>query len=281
MVDSKHPPATIPNSEVVKIRSRYVDQEFEISISLPPSYSKTKNYPVLYLLDSNWFFTIVTGIVKHLNTFGFWDKIRLPDMIIVGIGYPAEGTDAITFRSRDYTPVEDNEFFQKMLVPGGADPNFRPNSGGAPEFLQFISEELMPYIESNYRVDLNDKTIAGHSYGGLFPSYVLFTKPDMFDRYVICSPSLWYKDGVVFDYEEEYSKKHDELPVRVFISAGINEKPPTTNISELVRRLVEVLNERNYDGLVMEDIIFDDESHMSVIPASFTRGIISVFKLNP
>ncbi len=138
----------------------------------------------------------------------------------------------------------------------------------------------MPYMESNYRVDIEDNTIAGHSYGGLFPSYVLFNKPETFDRYVLLSPSLWYMQGIVFEYEEEYSKSHSDLPVRVFLSAGLEEKTYTRNISEGVRRLVEVLEGRNYGGLVYEAAFFEDENHMSVVPASFTRGIISVFKPN-
>jgi len=276
MTDSKHPPVTIPNSREVKIRSKNVDQEFKISISLPPSYNKTENkYPVLYLLDSNYHFIFTTGIVKFLNEFGSWNNLHVPEMIIVGIGYPAEGPDILTFRSRDYTPVEDNDFYKSAFEPVGCDPNFRPNSGGAPEFLTFITQELMPYIEEDYRVDTNDKTIAGHSYGGLFPSYVLFHKPDTFNKYILSSPSLWYKQGILFQYEEEYSRNHEELPVRVYLSAGANE---SKGITEGFKTMVEVLKKRNYGGLVLEHVFFEDEVHFSVVPPALTRGIISVFK---
>ena len=279
MNSNEHPSFIIPNTKVVKIQSKNVEQEFEISISLPPSYKQTNNkYPTLYLLDSNYSFIAVTGIVKFLNELGSWNNIHVPEMIIVGIGYPAEGADILTYRSRDYTPVEDKEFFKMYFEPAGCDPDFHPNSGGAPQFLRFIREELMPYIESNYRADLKDKTIAGHSYGGLFPSYVLFNQTDTFNRYVLLSPSFWYNHGIVFRYEEEYSKKHEELSARVFMSAGMDEKTYTRNISEGVRRMTEVLDKRNYDGLAYETAYFDDENHMSVVPASFTRGIISVFK---
>ena len=102
MNDTEHPPFTIQNTNVVKIKSKNVDQEFELSISLPPSYSKTdNNYPVLYLLDSNYQFVTVTGVVKFLNELGSWNNIHVPEMIIVGIGYPAKGPDVLTYRSRD------------------------------------------------------------------------------------------------------------------------------------------------------------------------------------
>jgi hypothetical protein len=63
--------------------------------------------------------------------------------------------------------------------------------------------------------------------------------------------------------------------VKVFLSAGANE---STGITEGYKRMVEVLNERNYEGLVLENVFFRDEVHFSVVPAALTRGIISVFK---
>jgi predicted alpha/beta superfamily hydrolase len=210
MSDTTHPLVTIQNSIKMKYNSKNVDQEFELSISLPLNYNKTeKTYPVLYLLDSNYHFTTTTGIVKFLNEFGSENNLHIPEMIIIGIGYPAEGPDIITYRSRDYTPVEDTENYKKRFKTYGVDLDYQPNSGGAPEFLKFITDELMPYIEENYRVDKKDKTIAGHSYGGLFPSYVLFTKPDTFNKYILLSPSCWYNQEIIFKYEEEYSRNHN------------------------------------------------------------------------
>ncbi len=63
--------------------------------------------------------------------------------------------------------------------------------------------ELIPYVNRAYRVDPDDKTIMGLSFSGLFPTYLLFTETDLFEHYVIVSPSLWWDDGVIFCYEEE------------------------------------------------------------------------------
>ena len=92
------------------------------------------------------------------------------------------------------------------------------------------------------------------------------------------SPSFWYNHGIAFRYEEEYSKNNKELPVRVFMSAGVDEKTYTRNICEGVRRMTEVFEMRKYGGLVYETAYFEEENHMSVVPASFSRGLISVFK---
>jgi predicted alpha/beta superfamily hydrolase len=283
MAELVQSPIVIPNTCKVRIKSEN-NYEYEISIALPPSYNKSDNkYPVLYLLDSNQYFTAITGILSFIYEQKAQYIIKgIPEIILVGIGYPTtKRTEILTYRSRDYTPEIDEEEYMEMADELGCDPEYKPNSGGAAEFIGFIKDTLMPYIESNYKVNTDDKTIAGHSYGGLFPSYVLFKEPTVFNRYVICSPSLWYKKGVVFGYEDEYSKKHDTLEARVFIGSGANEKNEIRNILEGVRRLVETFDTRQYKGLVYDWAVFSDEGHFSVIPASFMRGILSVYKQTP
>ena len=284
MAELVESPISIPNTCKLRIKSKN-NLEYEISIALPPSYYESDNkYPVLYLLDSNQFFTVVSGILSSRYN---WQKVNMiieavPEVILVGIGYPTtKYTEVLTYRSRDYTPEIDEEEYIEMSDELGCDPEYKPNSGGAAEFHRFIKDILMPYIESSYRVNANDKTIAGHSYGGLFSAYVLFNEPRTFNRYVISSPSLWYKQGVFFGYEAEYSKKHESLETRVFIGSGSNETNEIRNILEGVRRLVETLDRRQYKGLVYEWAVFSDEGHVSVIPASFMRGILSVYKQTP
>jgi len=283
MAELVQSPIVIPNTHKVRIKSEN-NWEYELSITLPPSYYISDNkYPVLYLLDSNQYHTAITGILSFIYEQKAQYMIKgIQEIILVGIGYPTpKRTEILTYRSRDYTPEIDEEEYKEMADELGGDPDYKPNSGGADEFLGFIKDTLMPYIESNYRVNTDDKTIAGHSYGGLFPSYVLFNEPSTFNRYVLCSPSLWYKQGVIFRYEEEYSKKHDTLEARVFIGSGANETNEIRNILEGVRRLIDKLERRQYKGLVYEWAIFSDEGHFSVIPAAFMRGILSVYKDPP
>ena len=283
MVKLIQSPITIPNTSKVRIKSKN-NYEYEISIALPPSYHKSDDkYPILYLLDSNQYFTAITGILSFIYEQKVQYHIKgIQEIILVGIGYPTtKRTEILTYRSRDYTPEIDNEEYREMTDELGCDPDYKPNSGGAAEFLGYIKDTLMPYIESNYRVNTCDRAIAGHSYGGLFSSYVLFMEPTVFNRYVLCSPSLWYKQGVVFEYEEEYSKKHSAFKARVFVGSGSNETDEIRNILDGVRRLVETFERRHYKGLVYEWAVFSDEGHFSVIPASFMRGILSVYKHTP
>jgi pimeloyl-ACP methyl ester carboxylesterase len=47
----------------------------------------------------------------------------------------------------------------------------------------------MTFVAGHYRADMGEKIYAGHSYGGLIGVHVLLTEPDMFQRYVLGSPS--------------------------------------------------------------------------------------------
>lgn len=82
----KYKEVTIPNTELRTIRSQIVDQEFSIFVQLPPNYvaDSTTIYPVLYAMDANRSFPMVANISSVLT----FPKGNLPEIIVVGIGYP-------------------------------------------------------------------------------------------------------------------------------------------------------------------------------------------------
>jgi predicted alpha/beta superfamily hydrolase len=56
-------PVIIPGSEKRTIHSSVVNQDYELHISFPSGYSNSrKNYPVVYLMDSQWDFPLVTAL---------------------------------------------------------------------------------------------------------------------------------------------------------------------------------------------------------------------------
>ena len=109
-------------------------------------------------------------------------------------------------RGRDYSPTAVAE---------------SPTSGGAENFFKFIHDELIPEIDPVYRTNPIDRTISCASFGGLFSLYMLFEHPGIFKRYIISSPNLrWDNNGFIFEFEEKYSEKYNELPANVFLSVG-------------------------------------------------------------
>jgi predicted alpha/beta superfamily hydrolase len=123
----------------------------------------------------------------------------------------------------------------------------------------------------------------GISYGGLFGLYVLFHHPDTFNRYVIGSPAIHHDNRVTLAYESKYAASHDDLPARVFMSVGALEElddpfiEPSFRFVSNMRELAKILQERGYPGLHLTTHVFEDETHVSVVPATFSRGLRVVF----
>jgi hypothetical protein len=267
----------IPNSEVKTLSSRSVGQKYRILVALPMNYAKSNDeYPVLYVLDPMTLFGWVTDLVRlaaRLRAAGYTTSDFVPpNLIVAGIGYPATVQQQpkllFSIRTRDQTPTKSLDDKR-----GGA------SSGGAKKFLRFIRDELIPYINSNYRTDPTDSTIIGHSLGGLFALYVLFHEPDAFRRYVASSPSLWWDKKVTFKYEREYAAKHTELPAKLFLSVGSLEELDDTNahMTSNLKEFAKILEKRKYEGLELKSHIFEDEGHLSAVGTAICRGISSVF----
>jgi predicted alpha/beta superfamily hydrolase len=253
--------ATIPMTEVTTVHSSAVGRDYRIYVALPLSYSRntSETYPVVYLLDGDLLFGALTDPIRLLQSRG-----ELPELIIVGIGYGTlwENTDEVKWlREIDLTP--------------GATSDWR-----AGKFLKFIQQDLFPYIDANYRTDPMDRTIAGASLGGLFPLYVLFSAPETFNRYIAVSPSLWWADRVIFEYEEEFADEHSDLPAKLFLAVGELEEgqwPDSKMVSNL-KEFHKRLEDRNYAGLEMEMVVMEDETHYSVFLGALSKGLRSVFR---
>jgi len=162
---------------VEEIRSAALAEKRRLNIYLPEGYSDkdTARYPVIYLLDgsANEDFIHIAGLVQFC-TFPWVN--RLPPSIVVGIANAARERD-MTFPT---TVKAEHERF--------------PTTGGSAKFISFIGEELQPYIAKRYRTN-GQRTIIGESLAGLLATEVLFTKPFLFDKYIIISPSLWWDNG--------------------------------------------------------------------------------------
>lgn len=162
--------------ESIKIKSTILNENRIINIYLPNSYhpDSTKEYNVIYLLDGSIDedFIHIAGNVQFCSF--SWINI-IPESIVVGI--------ANVDRKRDFTYPSNF----------GLDKEEFPSSGKSSKFIDFISEELQPLINKNYKCT-NESTLIGQSLGGLLATQILFEKPEMFKNYIIVSPSLWWDE---------------------------------------------------------------------------------------
>lgn len=258
-------PVTVHRSEVINITSKINGVTYPIFIALPGSYFTTeKTYPVVYMLDAYSSFGIMVQMARLLA----FDK-ELPEVIIVGISSEGGSKEFNYGRARDFTPTQ----IQPEKLPEEFRSTF-PISGGAEKFLGFIKDELMPYVESNYRFSPGDRTLEGHSLGGLFVFYSLFKEPGLFKRYIAISPALLWDDGFLIKDEEKFSKDHKSLESIIYTAVGSLE-------NEFIKRpwkqLISNMNSRGYDGMKLKSGIAEGETHYTIIPYIVTHGLKSVF----
>jgi hypothetical protein len=154
-MSTHYPEATILGTHVREFRSSTVGQDYEISVLLPNGYTTSQDrYPVLYLLDGNIMMACLGSLVPLLLM-----QKAIPELIVVGIGNPLQSVeDWNAHRCRDYTPI--------------ADDTLAGSRGGQP-FFRFVSDELIPFIDAEYRTDPTNRTLFGYSLSGLYVVYAL------------------------------------------------------------------------------------------------------------
>jgi len=165
---------SIELGKTFKIMSKNLSEERVFSVHVPASYpDESRTYPVLYLIDGETHFVHACGAVDYMASMGV-----VPEMIVVAI----HNID----RNKDLSPVHVDRI---------------PTSGGADKYLAYIADELMPYINKHYRSSGYD-LIFGHSFGGVFITYALLEKPELFDGFISISPYLQYaEDHIVKEAE--------------------------------------------------------------------------------
>jgi predicted alpha/beta superfamily hydrolase len=172
----------------VKIFSKILNEERTIFISLPYGYEQSKKrYPVLYSTDGDDEMVLKAGGMIH-----YLEPDQIPEMIAVFIPNTNRGRDLSVY------PLEQ-----------------LPNSGGAGNFLKFITEELIPYIDSNYRTT-DYRILVGYSAGGEFTYYSFLTKPEYFSAYIAASLCV-FDENDTMDKTEKFFKSHGTLNKFLFI----------------------------------------------------------------
>ena len=241
--------------------SSAAEQDFVVSVAAPPIPEAGRRYPVLYLPDSQG----TLGLARELIHV-FQAVSLLPELIVVGVGYPigdihddeAARSEWFDLRFRDLVPVE--------LEDG--------RGGHAAEYLRFLTDELMPFVNERYPTDTADVAIRGASLGGLFALYALFRAPEHFNRYIASSPAIQRADSYMWEAEARLAEQRDELPVRVVISAGALEPEPMIGNAQ---RMAAALEGRGYRGFDLRHRVFENENHLSVVPAALSSGLLAAF----
>jgi predicted alpha/beta superfamily hydrolase len=239
------------------IYSETLDEMRHYWVHLPSSYYdrsiQPMKYPVLYILDGNIHFHSITGMTEILGS-GVNGTHVIPEMIVVAI--------LNTDRTRDLTPTVSKKGFD------GKDADWIANSGGGDVFLQFLEEELIPGVESDYRT-LPYRTFVGHSFGGLAAINALISKPQLFNAYVLIDPSLWWDGKIMLKRTSDFLASADLKAKSLFIGQAnpfVADDPRGNapfDAFEATKEFKSLLEKHNDTGLNWRYKYYEHDNHGS------------------
>lgn len=168
-----------------------------------PQTAPAAPLPLLCLLDGQW----TLPLLEHSG------HPALERCAVLSLGYAGDPDHIKRCRALDYTPPAPD---------GGAwtDPRVADwQAGGAPAMIEQVRLALSLCRQLEPALALSPASLYGHSYAGLFVLYALTHANLPLDRYLCASPSLWWRDPLIWSWL-------DDMPARaaqVDILAGASE----------------------------------------------------------
>ncbi len=250
--DGSFPEVAIAGTQLRHIHSNINNEDYDLYINLPADYNDTAEaFPVIYLIDAQWDFPLVSAIYGEQYYDGF-----LPSSIVVGITWSGNNPGYDSLRARDFTPTSMNQ---------------PSRFGNAHNFLQSIKKEIIPFIEKNYKASSRNRTLMGSSYGGLFTLYTLFNETNVFSHYVLTSPAITFDKDVISNIEKEYAEKNSKLPVRVYIAYGSYED------AAAFQKFIDQFKEMSFEGLEFHSDEIEGMGHSGAKAEGYSRGLQFAF----
>lgn len=261
-VSSSEPAFEIPRSTVVELEESSSGRIYPLFIKLPRSYKNhpDRDYPTIYMTDGFYTFQIASGATRYPMNSG-----AMEEAIIVAIAY-SRGSKGPASRIRDYTPIRD--------------PGWKRETGNADGHLKFIKETAIPFVEKNYRARSDSRTYVGNSLGGLFGAHILFNEPDLFESYIIGSPSVWFHNEHILSN----SPVEPAQTLRVYVSVGSLETPANGEGEDMVagaKALVDKLAKSGEEKICLKFSITEGARHATSFPTTVIQGLDWLYGTRP
>lgn len=241
------------------VYSTAVQDSFVISVQLPEEYGNDKSikYPTVYLLDANFHFPILAATVKQYEKAGM-----LPPIILVGIGYKSfQLMDSL--RTRDY------------LYPSALPSDEINAVGGGQKFYAFISNQLIPHIDSSYKTLETNRSLLGHSFGGYFTLFALLNQAENnksgFANFAAASPSLWYNNFYLNQLTNELKNRTSTDSLNIFTTVGGLENAEW-DITPGTKLFESIVNAKP-NAVKFQHKVYSNLGHMDVPVITFIQAL--------
>lgn len=191
------------------ISSSITGIEYPLHIYLPRDYAESdKNYPVVYATDGQWIFSGFSHIIDRKNK----------DLILVAIEQGPNNRRATDYR-----------------LPG------------VHNYFAFLTAELLPLIETDFRVDPTNRTLIGTSYGGILAGLAPLIddiENPLFKHYLSFDPSFYEHQNATLSLEQERFNASNRLGITLFLSSAT-----LRGNDAFVTWYQDILEQRQYSGL--------------------------------
>ncbi|MGI9516217.1 MAG: alpha/beta hydrolase [Pirellulaceae bacterium] len=227
--------------QVFSHTSRNLGEEREFRVLLPADYEKSQSkHPVVYVLDGESCFLSAFGAVKTLAGVS-----SMPNAIVV----------AITNADR-----------RSEMSPPSMEIRGVENSRGD-EFLAYLADELVPFIDSQYRT-LPLRILIGHSHGALFNLYALSERPDAFRWHLALDAPMHLDDFFLEKQTDQFLDEHPTHSGRLVV--GWNRYGWTGDRWEKLLGAGE-------RGFRVDQIDLPGETHSSMYHTGMYQGLKRLF----
>jgi hypothetical protein len=216
------PPPPLEGSLDARIlRASRIGVDYGLRVYLPPlAAGPRETLPIVYALDGDtWFDTLVRSVESSRTR-----------AVLVGI-------NSVSRRNLDFVPAN-------SCTAGG---------GGQAPYLDFLRNEVLPYIEGLFGGDPRQRVLFGHSHGGSFVLYALLAEAPgthAFRGYMACDASL----GCLFDTAMLWQDRYDVL----------------TNVP-----YADALAARRFEGFGFQPQAYSG-SHSGIVPQAIADGLAYV-----
>jgi hypothetical protein len=152
-------PVTLGSYRV--LHSEILGEDRTLQVYLPRGYEESElGYPVVYLFYSD---LVEVYYAEAVNVLSLLSADLIPQVVLVGV--------ANTDRYRDLYPWPREDGW----------------GGEADRFLRFVREELLPFVDSEYRTK-DYRIMVGPQAAAVFGAYTLLEAPDLFQAFLLNDP---------------------------------------------------------------------------------------------
>ncbi len=230
------------DAEQFSVSSSYTGATYNMVVNLPEGYEDSSlNYPVIYLLDAEFYSSMFRELVHDLN------------LSVIVVDVPNAGR-----RMQDYVPPDN---YSSGLSGGVGD-----------QFLDFLRYELVAEVDSRYRTQTHKRVLVGHSLGGLIGQYIALAESPT-QRYftdILASEGSAFNQPYLQQMVDDSAGQGSRAALRIFCASA------SLGNAALACAAMEYLDAQGLSNTQIQLRAYNG-GHNDVVNAAYTDGLNYLF----